>query len=144
MSEEREPRDKSLGLDLTVPVNTKKLMQEQQGCFGKLWDMREQACTKCADKDVCGIVFNDYKVKPTTKKLEEELGSKYLDLANFSDINWDDVADFVVSGQTTGQELIAKVMELANTSDTTSAVMHVKKFMQSKGYQSKEGAIWKI
>jgi len=141
---ERETRaEKTTNVDLRIPINKEAIMKEAKGCFGMLWDLRTSECSKCADRDVCGILFNDNVVKPTTEKIQEESGSIFLDLTDFEEVTPEKIIKYVVSGETTTQDLIAHVGALAQTSDRKAAIEFLKRFITSTpNIYTKEGIVW--
>jgi len=141
---EREPREsKSFTVDLTKPLNKDDIMEKAKGCFGYLWDLRTSECSKCADRDVCGILFNDNVIKPTTDELEEKSGSRYLDLTDFKNVTPEKIFSFVQSGETPVQDLVSHVGALAQTSDRMAIIEFIKRFItQTSGISTKGGIVW--
>lgn len=141
---ERVPvKEKTVEVDFTVPIDTTEIMKKATGCFGLLWDLRTSECSKCADRDVCGILFNDNVVKPTTEAIQEEQGSIFLDLTDFKNVTEQKILSFVKSGETKVSDLLAHVMALACTSDRKAGVEFLKRFITShEGMSTKEGIVW--
>lgn len=134
---------RSVEVDFTVPINIPDIMKTAKGCFGYLWDLRTSECSKCADRDVCGIVFNDNVVKPTTQLIQEEQGAIFLDLTDFKAVKPEKVLSFVKSGETKVSDLLAHVMATAHTSDRVAGVEFLKRFIQSNDkISTKEGIVW--
>lgn len=131
-------------LDLTIPLNSEEIMAkiEQSDCFGKVWDLRTLECSKCAERDVCGIIFNEV-VKDKVAEVQEKQGAIFLDLSDFDRVNKNMVFDWVVSGETKVQDLLTYVMSLACTSDREAGVAYLKKFITTTdGINTKSGIVW--
>lgn len=134
---------KTVNPDLTVPINNEEIMSTASGCFGKLWDLRTSECSKCADRDVCGILFNDNVVKPRTQEIQEEQGAIFLDLTDFKKVTDEKIFNFIESGVTTVQALVAHVGALACTSERVATVEFLKRFIKSNDkIFTKEGIVW--
>lgn len=132
-------------LDLTIPIETDNIMAKVNvdDCFGKLWDIRTLECSKCAERDVCGIIFNSNVVTKKVAEVQEDQGAIFLDLTDFDNITKKKIFDWVDSGKTTAKDLIAYVMGLACTSDRTAAIEFLKRFITSTdGINTKKGIVW--
>lgn len=111
-------------------------------CFGNLWDMSSKECPQCADRDICAILFKD-KVDHRAKKIEEDLGSKFLDEADFDRICTKLIMPKVTSGVTTAAELMEIAMELSNCSDVPSVKQKVVEWVRSEdGVKISGGVLW--
>lgn len=141
---EREPRQsRTVEVTITAPINIEDIMKTERGCFGYLWDLRTSECSKCADRDVCGIVFNDKVVKPQTEAIQEDQGALFLDLTDFKNVTEKRVFSFVKSGETKVSDLLSHVMALAHTSDRKAGVEFLKRFIKSnENISTKEGIVW--
>lgn len=142
---ERITRNEStVEVDLTVPVNIEKAMAgQEESCFGRMYDMRMFECAKCADRDVCSIVFADKVVKPKTAAIQEEQGAIFLDLTDFKNVTDEVVFAFIKSGETTTGELLAHVMAKALTSDEIAGIEFLKRFITSHdNVYTKGGLVW--
>ena len=131
-------------VDLTIPLNSEDIMAkiEQSDCFGKVWDLRTVECSKCAERDVCGIIFNE-TVKGKVKEVQQEQGAIFIDLSDFDRVNKNTVFDWVVSGETKVQDLLTYVMSLACTSDQEAGIQFLKKFItNTEGINTKSGIVW--
>lgn len=77
----RKPRKKAVKkVDMTkplLPIDISKFGGEDDPCFGKLWDLTEDACKRCGDNTICGILFNQKTLKLRDK---EESSNRYKDL----------------------------------------------------------------
>lgn len=127
--------------DLTVPLDKSKFMEDST-CFGKHWDMRSKECPQCADRDICGIVFKD-TVDKKAKDIESDLGTKYLDVADFDNLTIDKVKSFVKSGETTSKDLLAYAMEVAYCDDVLAVKNKLMALLKKDGsFKIKEGIVW--
>jgi len=142
--ESRIPKPTKSKVDLTVPVDL-SLHKVSGGCFGKAWDMSTKECGKCADNELCGILFKEV-VDQKAKAVEDNLGTKFLDTADFSRVTVEDVLSYigdVGDGELTVQELLNYVMAKANCDDRKAAVEYVKRLVKVDNViRTKEGLVW--
>lgn len=139
----REPKDVKTDVDFTVPIN--KAAIKLDGCFGKEWDVATKECKVCAERDLCGIIFKDV-VDAKANEQEEKLGSLFLDKSDFrfTDIQMQELFDWVKSGETATNEFVIKVMQMANSSDQTAGIEATKRIIsEHELLYSKSGKVWK-
>jgi hypothetical protein len=46
--------------DLTVPITLEQLGNEEDPCFGKLYDPRTPECKRCGDSELCAIALSQH------------------------------------------------------------------------------------
>lgn len=139
---ERTPKkEKSYEVDLTVPID-RSMIKEKDDCFGKMWDMTSKECPQCADRDICSILFKD-KVDAKAKKIEEDLGSKFLDEADFDNLTSESLYKFIESGKTTSRDLLMEAMRLTNCDDVIAVKNKVMEWVKANDSVSiKQGVVW--
>lgn len=76
----REPREKTEQVDFLKPIDIKKIGTSDDPCFGKLYDLSEEACKRCGDSELCAVVFSQTKAKKVRKKVESKNRFKDLEL----------------------------------------------------------------
>ena len=140
----REIRTTKTEIDLKVPVDTSKIKQSDDGCFGKLWDMSSKECPQCADKDLCSILFKG-ELEKNSSKIKETLGlNNWLDEADFDAVTDEVLLDFIVSGETTVGELKEFYSRTSKCDDTIAVVDRLKDWIKSRpDVYTKEGIVWK-
>lgn len=132
-------------LDFTIPIKTTEIMAKtsEDDCLGFLWDLRDLECAKCAERDICGILFNENVVKPNVAHVQEKQGAIFLDLTDFEGVDEKQLIAWVNSGVTTSKDLITYVMAKARTSDRIAAVEWIKRFVPAtEGINIKSGIVW--
>lgn len=76
--EKRQARKKinKKEIDFFKPLNITDFGTEKDPCFGKLYDVKANECSRCGDSEICLIVMSQ-RMNTTRKKLEKE--NSYLD-----------------------------------------------------------------
>lgn len=75
---ERKSRDSEIPKKyLMEPFDVLKLGSDEDPCFSKLWDPRNDICQSCGDIEVCGIAFSQLTRK---KEIEIEGSREFLDM----------------------------------------------------------------
>ena len=87
----REPKKKaSLKPEAFLePIDITKFGTDDDPCFGKLYNLADDACRRCGDSGLCGLVFGQSTHKDR-KKIEKENRFKDLEInsENKALINW--------------------------------------------------------
>lgn len=129
-------------LDLTVPIDKTIIKMSTGDCFGKMWDMSSKECPMCADRDVCSIMFKDL-VDARGKEIEKEVGSKFLDEANFDALTEDAILSYVDSGVTDVKSLLEYAMGVAYCDDVIAVKNKVVEIVKASNKLSiKSGIVW--
>lgn len=142
----RNPRkEKTHEFDLTVPLDKDIILSVENmatDCFGRHWDMGSKECPQCADRDICGIIFKD-SVDAKAKEIEKNIGSKFLDEADFDNMTEVKLLDFITSGETTAKDLIQEGMRLSNCDDVIAVKNKLKEWVKStENVSIKDGVVW--
>lgn len=140
MSIERIPHKKSLGLDMTKPLDLSTVKTDDGTCFGKLWDPRKEACQQCADSDVCCILREQW-VKKKAAELEQEAGP-FLDGARMHKVT-DNALDKLVKKHAPMDvdDLVAEVMRLGNIKDRPTAIERIRRYKTTGHIKIKDGTV---
>ena len=137
---ERNKRKKPTNdVDLTIPLDKSKV--KGSGCFGKMFDITSPECPKCADREVCHIIFKDL-VDSKAKKLKADGNKYYLDETDFT-IDTNSMVARCKSGKTTTKELIQWVHTLAKTDDRKAVIEWIKRWIKSDSrIKTQKGIVW--
>lgn len=117
--------------------------ENEESCFGKMWDMSAKECGMCADSDMCGILYQeivDNKVKEVASR-----NVKFLDETDFDLINTELLKTTIksASGEMTVAGLLQWVMEAAHTADDVAAIEWIKRFIKSEpSIYTKDSLVW--
>lgn len=76
-SGERTARPQTPGLNLLYPINLDKIGTEDDPCFGKQHDPKNEVCSRCGDCELCQIVFSNNMHKTRAKT---ESTQAYMDM----------------------------------------------------------------
>lgn len=139
-----KPENRFSEVDFTIPIKPSLIMSKvsEEDCLGQLWDLRNSECSRCAERDICGILFNENKVKPSVAQVQEKQGAIFLDLTDFEAVDIKDMLHWVKSGETTTKELIAYVMGKAKTSDRVAAIAWLKRtILATDSINTKSGIV---
>lgn len=135
-------KEKQYELDLTVPIDLSTMEIKDDDCFGKAWDTASNDCARCADRDVCAILFKAL-VDKRAKQVEEKIGTKFLDEADFDNLNTKNLKKFIKSGKTTAKDLLEEGMRLSNCDDVMAVKEHIKTWVKENSFVSiKGGIVW--
>jgi len=78
---DRKPRNKaSKKLNIAKPItpfDIDKIGSDDDPCFGKLYDLTEEACKRCGDNTICAIAFNQKTIK---MRNDEESNNRFKDV----------------------------------------------------------------
>lgn len=115
--------------DLSLAQILPAMELSEDDCFGRMWNPSDIACTSCAAKLHCGIIF-DREVRNKAKRIEEEHGT-YLDNTSFDGFDQDDfVASVILNpGVRTVDELFDILTEVSQCPDEETIVMFIKSMM---------------
>jgi len=147
----RSAKDKkSAEPDFSKPLNLAELEKFVDGddCFGSLWDLRAKECPMCADKEMCGVLYNE-NLRRKVKEFEQEEEVIMLDRSDFEALDGIDAA--LINGDVVGDvigmqvgDFIDAIMSKANTSDEEAAVLWAKRFIKrNRNIYTKSGIICK-
>lgn len=140
MSIERTPHKKSLGLDLTKPLDLSTVKTDDGTCFGKMWDPRKEACQQCADSDVC-CILKEQLVKKKVTDLEKKDGP-YLDEARMHRVTDTALDKFIKKHVPMGvDDLVTEVMRLGNIKDRPTAIERIKRYKNTGHIKIKDGQV---
>ncbi len=129
-------------VDFTKPVNKENFIMADTDCFGKEWDMSSKECPQCADRDICGLIYKDV-VDSKAKQIEQDLGSKFLDEADFDNMTTEKLLDFIQSGVTTTSDLIEEGMRLSNCSDVVAVKTRLTDWIRNEdNIRTRGGIVW--
>ena len=83
---ERTPHKKSIiePEDFLKPIDITQFGNEDDPCFGKLYNLSDMACKRCGDSSLCGLVFGQ-NLNVTRKKIEKD--SRFKDLEKPDEIS---------------------------------------------------------
>lgn len=123
------PVDLSKAVTKEMKENISTKIKKDDSCFGRLWDGSTNECASCADNEVCCIFTRDNTSKKA-KIIERNTGALFLDKADFTLINEDDLLFEIGlhSGSMTKEEFLLKVMKKARCSDEVAASEWIKRF----------------
>ena len=143
MEIKRNPRDTAeYNFDLAIPIDRDKITMSNTSCFGRIWDITTPACGRCADRDTCGIIYQDTLDKKANV-IEKKTGSYFLDRADFANVTDRKLRKFIRSGETTVKELLEFVSTAATCSDSKALVNFIKTWVKKNNdISTKGGIIW--
>ena len=125
----RDPHEKSMGLDLSKPLDLSVVKVDDGTCFGKMWDPRENDCQICADRDICCAVKEMLVVKGRSAELDAG-APKRLDRARMHLVTDEMISAFIRKHKKSmsSSTLIEEVMRMGNTDDRPSAIERLKRY----------------
>lgn len=135
-------KEKKYNFDLTIPIDLSVMELRDDDCFGKAWDASNNDCARCADREVCAILYKAL-VDKRAKDVEKKIGSKFLDEADFDNLTTKKLLSFIKSGETTSKDLLEEGMRLANCDDVMAVKEHIKAWVKENDFVSiKGGIVW--
>lgn len=137
----REPtKSPSVTRELLVPIGDVK-KPEEPTCFGKMWDVADNSCIQCADRDICGIIYQR-ELDAHAKEIEKKLGSKFLDQTCFKPITEELVRAELSSGCKIS-ELVELCVDKSSCDDMPSVTRFLKEFIKGNDFIStQDGRVW--
>lgn len=132
-------RESRLKVDITKPVDLPESVEGD--CFGKLYNPKEDACSVCADSDLCCLKFGEL-VDDAARELEKEQGN-YLDNQDFSLIDETALGIWLGVKTRTAGELLDKITVGGKVQDEVAAVEWMKRFLKQQGFKVQKGKVIK-
>ncbi len=140
-TEKRTPHKKSMGLDLTKPLDLSTVKTDDGTCFGKLWDPSKEPCQQCADNDVCCILKEQLVKGKVTQKEEDE--GPYLDRATMHELTDNAISRVIKKhkDRLTTDMLVEELMALANIKDRPTVIERIKRYKTTGNIKIKDGVV---
>jgi hypothetical protein len=108
----RKPRRDLLkaGVDLLEkPLDIDVIGTNDDPCFGKLHDLKNETCSRCGDSEFCAIVFSQ-NLHLKRDKIESK--QEFMDLEEAKDIkHMDEVKDFITNTKKLGKSEIVTIIK---------------------------------
>lgn len=137
---EREPYNKTIEVDLLIPIDFNKL-DPMPNCFGKMWDCTNVKCTGCSAQVVCG-----------TKQIETnqdkaaiiEGDTPFLSRCSFSRVDQPSLVAKIKleSGKNTYQDIYNFVRECSGFRDKVTLLLWVNSFLARNKFKVMEGVVY--
>lgn len=103
--------------------------QNEDDCFGHLYDPTHAKCSVCAALDLCGILYQANTIEPKKTRFEE--ANLTLDRADFKSVNLNDIEKVAKRYEADGEplsleELVNFIKEKAKINDNETIQEYLK------------------